>query len=1147
MAIILKKLLPLNWHYLSLCSPLLIGKTCFITGRNTSGKSTIVDALRLLFFVSTKKFNAANALSDSRDKRDLASYVRGKIDVSDGSFENGAVYLREGQTITHIVAELYSEENGVSFVIGVCVEADALVDSTSLSPKWWMCENCTLDDFQFVIELENGEKRFAKLNELRQSIRGSTMHIFNNQYETKLKFSKLFGLTDEIAGSVAAFDNWVETQNNAIAFNPKSMKNVDDFIKNLVIPKKEILTKDFDALLEQHEILDRTMSRLKEQHASLKEIVDMCTQYASMSKQQRVWAVVCDIADSELLENTIKELDVQCDALELQIAANEGERQRVSALIDSYKDALRALENDPNHQAVRPLINRLNALEQQIHLYRECSKSFQLLLEHVNALADSARTCLGAPVVDTAFISHAHGDVVATSPVDLNVLFSEMINSIRNVQGLLLEEQVNAKARVRALDDSIQALSRELNALAEGSGFDFRAVAVKEAIQRRFNEMGYSAEPKFLCELLEFTDTSWADAGEAFMAGYRFSIIVLPEYYATAAAAYKEFALSNPNIFNVTLVDTTAFVGESYVVPEDSLAAILRSSNPYAKAYVDYSYNHVRLADDVACPPDKTGTYISKDRMRYSNRAYSRMRPVKFLALGAQARENRKKQCEADIEHLRRERTELWNFIHLLDGSIRLAQSTKTSDLIAKGWEFFEKRQELPCLLSEQDELSAKIKQMHNDDFDRQMKVLKQNLSDSTKQLEVLDRKTLPDLRSNLNLKVKELNDSQNRLNDCEERLIDWQRVDSVLYTEAAEALATARAANKRKGLNTHRMDFEEKIESAKLEANNLNHEIKRLQKEYNVEFGSDYLCEGYSSADDFRDSFHQLDSFEIPEIHLQLSVVSGKLQYMFEENILAQLRVCIEDADATLKQINKVMDKVNYNGLSYHFARISPAKGMEEYFDMITDKNNVDFHGGQFSFESLAFNGEHSDLRKKLVGHIKDMSRNGKGSIDWLDYRTYCSFTINVHDAIDESRKNKLSAIVSVGSGSEVQIPFYVILASALVQRYNVSNRMKKDIHNSKSLRLMLIDECFDKMDYDNVQTMLNFLCEMLGIQLIASAPTDKFSTVGVQMDSIVFMKTDKALRQRDCYCFTPLEVKRLIDEGVIEVEPESDNDSSG
>lgn len=1142
MAIVLKKLLPLNWHYLSMCSPLLVGKTCFITGPNASGKSTIIDAFRLLFFVSTKKFNAANALSDSRDKRDLSSYVRGKVDVTEAVPDSGSVYLRDGVTVTHIAAELYSEETGVSFVIGVCVEAEALADSTSMAPRWWMCDNCTLDDFQFVIELESGEKRFAKLDELRQSVRGSTIHVFSSQYETKLKFSKLFGLTDEIAGSVAAFDNWVETQNNAIAFNPKSMKNVDDFIKNLVIPQKEILTKDFESLLDEHERLDRTMGRLKEQHAALKEIVDKCIVYENISEQQRLWTIVCDIADNELLGNAIQELHTQCDTLDSQISLKDNEYHQLLAEIDSYRDTIRTLESDPSHQAIRPLIDRLAVLERQIRHCQECNETLQTLCVHVTTLSDSASTCMGAPVVDTAFASYFQSNSSALSSDDLTGLFGKMVSSISNVQALLLEEKIHAENQAKSLDESISTLKIELDALAAGSGFDRRAMAVKEAIQHKFVKKGITTEPKFLCELLEFTDQTWAEAGEAYMAGYRFSIIVLPEHYRVAAAAYKELALSNPNIFNVTLVDTTAFVGETFEAHEGSLASILTSNNPYAKAYVDYSYSHVLLAEDVVSPPDKAGTYISKDRMRYRGRAYSRMRPVEYLSIGSQAHAQRQKQCIANIECMQAQSGELWKYIRLLKSGIRLAQDEKTIDLIAKGRDYLDASLLMPGLRDEHGRLSQEIERLRDNDYDHQMKLLRRKLEDSQKQSDILAKTILPDLRSNLSSKVKELSDKQLRLSSCEDKLSSWQSSDSVVYNQAMEELATAQTSNKRKGLSSHLSDFQAKIDFVEDNKRELNAEIKQVQKGYNAEFGADYLCEGYSSLDDFRASFYQLDSFGIPEIHLQLAVVSNKLQYAFEEDILSQLRVCIEDADATLRQINKVMDKVHYNGLSFRFARIAPAKGMEDYFNMITDKNNVDFHGGQFTFESIAFEGEHSELRKKLVEHIKDMSRNGKGKIDWLDYRTYCNFAINVHDAIDETKKNRLSAIVSTGSGSEVQIPFYVILASALVQRYNVSNRMKKDIHNSRSLRLMLIDECFDKMDYNNVQTMLHFLCEMLGIQLIASAPTDKFSTVGAQMESIIFMKTDKTLHHRDCYCFTPTEVQRLIDTGEIEVDGSAD-----
>lgn len=77
MAIRIEKFMPLNWHFLEECDPLPFGRSTFITGVNASGKSTLIDAMRLLFFVTTTKFNKANAIAGDKKSRTLLSYVYG--------------------------------------------------------------------------------------------------------------------------------------------------------------------------------------------------------------------------------------------------------------------------------------------------------------------------------------------------------------------------------------------------------------------------------------------------------------------------------------------------------------------------------------------------------------------------------------------------------------------------------------------------------------------------------------------------------------------------------------------------------------------------------------------------------------------------------------------------------------------------------------------------------------------------------------------------------------------------------------------------------------------------------------------------------------------------------------------------------------
>ena len=103
----------------------------------------------------------------------------------------------------------------------------------------------------------------------------------------------------------------------------------------------------------------------------------------------------------------------------------------------------------------------------------------------------------------------------------------------------------------------------------------------------------------------------------------------------------------------------------------------------------------------------------------------------------------------------------------------------------------------------------------------------------------------------------------------------------------------------------------------------------------------------------------------------------------------------------------------------------------------------------------------------KKIINRI--VSSDDKEKIErYADYRNYMNYEILVSN--DVLNKAKLSKQSGFNSGAEVQIPYILILLSALLMIYNDKNN---------STRLVFIDEPFAKMDPVNVKIMLGFMKE--------------------------------------------------------------------
>ena len=87
-----------------------------------------------------------------------------------------------------------------------------------------------------------------------------------------------------------------------------------------------------------------------------------------------------------------------------------------------------------------------------------------------------------------------------------------------------------------------------------------------------------------------------------------------------------------------------------------------------------------------------------------------------------------------------------------------------------------------------------------------------------------------------------------------------------------------------------------------------------------------------------------------------------------------------------------------------------------------------------------------------------------------------------------------KLSRQTGFNSGAEVQIPYLLILSSALLLIYN---------QRVNSTRLVFIDEPFAKMDPGNVKLMLKFMREQR-LQVIFCSP-DKTESIGNECEVIL------------------------------------------
>lgn len=110
-----------------------------------------------------------------------------------------------------------------------------------------------------------------------------------------------------------------------------------------------------------------------------------------------------------------------------------------------------------------------------------------------------------------------------------------------------------------------------------------------------------------------------------------------------------------------------------------------------------------------------------------------------------------------------------------------------------------------------------------------------------------------------------------------------------------------------------------------------------------------------------------------------------------------------------------------------------------------------------------------------------------------YTDYRTYLEFDIKIHHSNGET--SSFSKVAREKSGGETQTPFYVAMIASFLGLY-------RPRQNQHSIRLLMFDEAFNRMDPERAEQTLLFI-RKLGLQLLAAAPTDKCEIITPQMET--------------------------------------------
>ena len=1050
---ILTKLRLINWHYFS-NETIHLKNTNLFSGDNGAGKSTILDAIQLILTTNSRKFNLAVG---AESKRSLKTYVRGKTG------EEGSEYIRKGAVISYIALEVYEESKQRYFVIGAKFDSP---DLESEVKKKWFCEEGTLEQLSFI-----ADNKPAKDEQFRNN--GKKVVFIHQTSLAKDRFKSRLGHLQ---------DNFFELLAKSIAFKP--MKDVKSFVSQFILPEKNI---DIDALRENIRNLKEMqllVEEVKKQVNDLEAIQKKNDEILRFDEQILVIDILIKIAEAEAKKASISDKKSQIMLAEQNLAQDEKACNDLSADIERLNDRHIKVQTSLNSEGAALLISSVRSdIDVKKTVKKNLSEQLGQLKEQLNRIRTALRYIHEYSSVtdsDISALEQTETDIQRRNSIviDMECAFEEAKKNIR-------EQLDKTNAELIVLNDAIEKLSKEIKDLEQNKlTYDRNVTMLKEEIQREFSARGIASDVHILADLLEISDSKWQNAVEGYLNSQRFYIITEPEYYDIAAEVYDRH---KSKIHTAAIVNTAKL--KTDVTPDiTSLASVVTSENRYAYAYICYLLGRVTMCESVSELKEHR-IAVTQGCMLYQGNALRKIDPKIYNMpyIGKYALQQQLKIKKAEYEDRSAEKSELEK------------QRSNYNDIISAigncNFEILKPVISAPVEMQKITEelllLDKKLKEAENDPTYLQLQIeaedLKKQLDSKNNELDNIKKRITINQEAIKHLKA-DIVSLETEVSSIGSRISDMGKGNEAALSEARHKFEEHKKTKSADTIMSNYLPRRAPLENKKNDANS---DLRVMQSKYK----DGELGKGIDMMPAYFEEYSTLAKYDLIRYEEKLRHIKDDCETEFRENFLAKMRENIENAVSLFKELNKTLKPIYYGNDSYRF-NCSADKRKERLYEMITSDVNI----GGFNLFSEQFDKEYHDEMNELFSKLTASNENGDDVLrEYTDYRSYLDYDIEIISK--DGRSQKFSKIYREKSGGETQTPYYVAIAASFAQLYSTG----------ETIRVIMLDEAFDKMDEERIESMLTFF-KSQNFQIILAAPTSRLELIGEQADNIVMIYTDSA-----------------------------------
>ncbi len=1042
----------INWHYF-VNETINVNGSFLVSGENTSGKSTILDAIQLVLTTNTRRFNTA---ANEKSSRDLKGYVRCKTGSEDST------YIRKGSVITFVALEFFEEKTTRYFTLGVKI--DSPDEESKLTTKWFR-EECKLEELSFITG-----GRPSTTEEFRKNNR--KIQLISQISEAKARFGQRLGNLE---------DRFFDMIPKSLAFKP--MDNVKDFINKFILSEKAIevstLRNNIAALKELEDLMDATKQKIGELEIILLKNQDII----SKDREIRTNEILIKKAELEAKKQEIEALKKSIYVLEQKLINKQNTEKALKLSLENERERLTNLQVDLGRDGMTQLIKET---KHKIEMLQKDKENVELA---VKKLKDMQKK-----VIDALSVLNKHEVFIMTKEEVLKLESADTETEIKSEIAYQLEKEFknihdnynSDYVRIRDLIEQYRSqrlsLESEIKNLKNKKlTYPSNTVKLKTAIEKEFLNQGIRSDVRIFSDLLEVTDSKWQNAVEGYLNSQRFYIIVEPQYYSVALSVYNRI---KKEVHTVGLVHTGK-IDINAIADNNSLAYVVKSENRYAKAYAIYLLNRVIRCEDLQSLKEYK-VAITSECMLYQNFAVRKIDESVYRTpfIGAQAYEIQLKNREAELLRLIEDIKEVESKRKIC-GSILEELNKCRIDVINENMN-------APYQLKVNNELIAKEKselkkaESNPGYIEIQMQITECGQAVSKKEMQYTEAiEAIGKLKNTIEANETIIEDKKSLVLSLEcsfNSLCDIDAEVTMLglkkYNEQIRIKPPATIVQNFSPLKVG-------LENKKFEYCS---ELIRLQSNYCSKYACD-LGVGNELIDEYIKEHHKLVASDIIKYEEDLKRAKENCELEFRESFLARLKENIENAKLEFKYLNSSLKDIYYGEDSYKF-ELTHNKKKESIYQMITSKDNM---GGGLTLWSNSFEEEYKEEMEDLFSKLTAYDDKGdKVLLEYTDYRSYLDYDIIVEKK--DGNIQRFSKIYGEKSGGETQTPYYVAIAASFVQLYKLGD----------TIRIIMLDEAFDKMDDNRISSMLDFFNSQ-NFQIILATPPSKMEVIGEKVDTIL------------------------------------------